>query len=48
MSHIIFKSCQAQAARCVTGISVRTLLGQLHCEKGVGEWGEFTGDKRLF
>ena len=23
---------------------MRTLLGQLHCEKGVGEWGEFTGD----
>ena len=20
----------------------------MHCEKGLGEWGEFTGDKRLF
>ena len=24
------------------------LHGQYHCENGLGEWGEFTGDKRLF
>ena len=24
------------------------LHGQYDCEKGLGEWGEFTGDKRLF
>ena len=24
------------------------LRGKYHCEKGLGEWGEFTGDKTFF
>ena len=46
LSHIIFlQNSLSLRYVCVSVLSV-LLLGQQHCESGLGEWVEFTGGKR--
>ena len=32
---------------CYVHVYIPNMHGQYHCENGLGEWGEFTGDKGL-